>query len=114
MYPHTVRSKYSSSTYAYPLTLLISGDMCTGQEQRAFTFALLADLLVALPTFIKTYRFPETENWKAYGVSAFGFLLAVVAVHEWSYENYAFVVYLFLLNLGIAVLAARRPTVVVE
>ena len=80
----------------------------------AFTFALLADLLVALPTFIKTYRFPETENWKAYGVSAFGFLLAVVAVHEWSYENYAFVVYLFLLNLGIAVLAARRPTVVVE
>jgi hypothetical protein len=80
----------------------------------AFTFALLADLLVALPTFIKTYQFPETENWKAYGVSAFGFLLAVLAVPEWTFDKYAFVVYLFLLNLGIAVLAARRPTVVVE
>ncbi len=80
----------------------------------ALTFALLADFFVALPTFVKTYRFPETENWKAYGVSAFGFLLAVLAVPEWTYGNGAFVVYLFLLNLGIAVLAARRPVAIVE
>jgi hypothetical protein len=80
----------------------------------ALTFALLADLLVALPTFIKTWQFPETENWKAYGVSAVGFLLAVAAVQKWTYENYAFVVYLFLLNAGIAVLAARRPAAVVD
>ncbi len=80
----------------------------------AFTFSLLADFLVALPTVIKSYRFPETENWKAYGVSAFGFLLAVAAVHEWRYENYAFVVYLFLLNLVLAVFAARRPAAEVE
>ena len=80
----------------------------------AFTFALLADLLVALPTITKTYQFPETENWRAYGVSAFGFLLAVLAVQEWTYENYAFVVYLFLLNLSIAVLAGRRRGAVVE
>ena len=75
----------------------------------AYSFALLADLLVAIPTLLKAYRFPETENWKAYGVSAFGFFLAVLAVRVWTYENYAFVVYLFLLNLAIAVLAARRP-----
>ncbi len=80
----------------------------------AYTFSLLADLLVALPTILKTYRYPETENWKAYSVSAFGFLLAVLAVHVWTYEHYAFVVYLFLLNLGIAVLAARRPAAVTE
>jgi hypothetical protein len=80
----------------------------------AFTFSLLADLLVALPTIIKTYQYPETENWQAYAVSAFGFLLAMLAVPEWTYANSAFVVYLFLLNLSIAVLAARRPAVVVE
>lgn len=86
----------------------------TNTPNIAFTFALIADLLVALPTILKTYQFPETESWKAYGVSAFGFLLAVLAVHEWTYEHYAFVVYLFLLNLGIAVLAARRPAAAVE
>jgi hypothetical protein len=80
----------------------------------AFTFALLADLLVALPTLIKTYQFPETESWEAYAVSAFGFLLAVLAVPEWTYDNCAFVVYLFLLNLGLAVLASRRPAAVVD
>jgi hypothetical protein len=80
----------------------------------AFTFSLLADILVALPTVIKTYQFPETENWKAYAVSAVGFLLAVLAVPEWTYANSAFVLYLFLLNLGLAVLAARRPVAVVE
>jgi hypothetical protein len=80
----------------------------------AFTFALLADLIVALPTIVKTFQFPETENWKAYGISAIGFLLAVLAVPEWTYDNGAFVVYLFLLNLSIAVLAARRSAVVIE
>ena len=75
----------------------------------ALVFALLADLLVALPTVLKAYRFPQTENWKAYGVSAVGFLVAVMAVHEWLFEHFAFVVYLFLVNLGMAVLAARRP-----
>jgi hypothetical protein len=79
----------------------------------AFTFSLLADILVALPTVIKTYQFPETENWKAYAVSAVGFLLAVLAVPEWTYANSAFVLYLFLLNLGLAVLASRRPAAVV-
>lgn len=86
----------------------------TGIPYIAFTFSLLADLLVAMPTIIKTYRFPETENWKAYAVSALGFLLAILAVPEWSYENSAFVVYLFLLNLSIAALAARRSAIVVE
>jgi len=75
----------------------------------ALTCALLADFLVALPTLIKAYRFPETENGKAYGVSAFGFLLAVLAVPEWTYRNAAFVIYLFLLNLCLAVIAVRRP-----
>ncbi len=86
----------------------------TGVPDIAFTFSLLADFLVALPTIMKTYQFPETENWQAYAVSAFGFLLAVLAVPEWTYDNSAFVVYLFLLNLSIAVFAARRPAVVVE
>jgi hypothetical protein len=79
----------------------------------ALTFALLADLLVALPTVIKTYQYPKTENWIAYGVSAIGFLLAVLAVHEWTYQNYAFVVYLLLLNASLAVLAARRSAAAV-
>jgi hypothetical protein len=80
----------------------------------AFTFSLLADFLVALPTIIKTYQRPETENWKAYAVSAVGFLFAMLAVPDWTYANSAFVAYLFLLNLSIAVLAARRPVVVAE
>jgi hypothetical protein len=80
----------------------------------AFTFALLADIFVSLPTLIKTYQFPETESWKAYGASTFGFLLAVLAVPEWTYDKYSFVVYLFLLNLCLAVLAIRRPAVAVE
>jgi hypothetical protein len=80
----------------------------------ALTFSVLADLFVALPTFAKAYRFPETESWLSYGVSALGFLLAVLAIHEWTYEHYAFVVYLFVLNLGLAVLSVRRPVPVVE
>jgi hypothetical protein len=108
------RTRRSDYWFAGGGFLSVIAWMVTKIPDIAYTFALLADLLVALPTVIKTYQFPETENWKAYGVSAFGFLIAVLAIPAWTYDTSAFVIYLFLVNLGLALLAARRPTVILE
>ncbi len=80
----------------------------TDNANLALTFALLADLAVALPTVIKSYQFPDTEDWRAYMLSAAGFLIAILAVQEWLYENYIFVLYLFLINFLLAILALRK------
>lgn len=80
----------------------------TDNPNLALTFALLADLAAAIPTVIKSYKYPETESWFAYGLSAFGFGIAILAINTWTYESSAFVTYLFVINLVPALLAARK------
>jgi hypothetical protein len=76
----------------------------------AILFALVADLLAGLPTLLKAYRHPQTESWIAYAISTFGFGLGVLAVHSFTFENYAFISYLFVLNGVLAILASRRSS----
>jgi hypothetical protein len=80
----------------------------TDDPNLAILFALVADLLAGLPTVIKSYRHPETESWIAYAISTLGFGMGVLAIQTFTFENYAFVGYLFLLNGLLALLASRR------
>ncbi len=76
----------------------------TDNANYALTFAILADLAVALPTIIKSYTTPESESPVAYGISALGFLVATLAIQEWNYESAAFIVYLVFINSMITLL----------
>jgi energy-converting hydrogenase Eha subunit A len=80
----------------------------TSNPNIAILFSLIADLLAGLPTLIKAYRHPETESWIAYAISTFGFGLGVLAIPSYTFENYAFIGYLFALNCTLAVLASRK------
>lgn len=84
----------------------------TKEANVALAFALIADLAVALPTIFKAYRFPETESWVAYALSAVGFGIACLSINIWTFENYAFILYLFFTNLLVAALAVRKSSVV--
>lgn len=56
----------------------------------AILFAILADGLAAIPTLIKSYRFPETENLDSYlcaGISAF---IAFLTIKHWDFAIFAF------------------------
>jgi len=79
----------------------------TDDPNLAILFALLADFLAGVPTFLKAYRYPETESWVAYAISTVGFGIAVLAIPSVSFENVAFVVYLFAMNALLAVVASR-------
>jgi hypothetical protein len=74
----------------------------------AIVFALLAALAAGIPTIIKVYQYPDSESWGAYAVSTLGFSLALLAVSVWTFENYAFVSYLLLANLLLALLSLPR------
>lgn len=86
--------------------------MLTNEPNLAILFAILADLAAGLPTIIKSYKYPGSESWGAYALSALGFAIAVASVHIWTFEYYGFVAYLFAINLLLAILALRRqPTI---
>ncbi len=80
----------------------------TSNANLAILFALLADLFAAIPTIIKCYTDPETESWIAYGISSFGFGLGVLSIHGFSFKNAAFIIYLFVVNGLMAILASRK------
>lgn len=83
----------------------------TKNANLAIVFSIIADFLAGLPTLIKAYHHPESESWIAYGISALGFIIGILAIHAFSFANYAFVVYLFLMDGALAVLALRRKSV---
>jgi hypothetical protein len=80
----------------------------TSDPNLAIVFALVADLLAGVPTFIKAFRQPETESWIAYAISAVGFGLGILAIHDFSFESSAFAIYLFLMNAVLAIFAGRK------
>jgi hypothetical protein len=82
----------------------------TDNANIAILFALVADLLAGVPTLIKAYKHPETESWIAYAISTFGFGVSILAIQSYTFENAAFVIYLFLMNALLAIFSIRKPT----
>jgi hypothetical protein len=81
----------------------------TNDPNLAIGFSILADFVAGLPTLIKCYRHPETESWRAYALSAGGFAISLSAVHVVTFQNVAFVAYVFLYNGLMAIGAVRTP-----
>ena len=80
----------------------------TDDPNLAILFSLGADVLAAVPTLLKAYRHPQTESWIAYAISTVGFGISILAIPSFTFENAAFVGYIFLLNGLLAVLGTRR------
>lgn len=70
--------------------------LATGTGVIAIVFAILADFLAALPTIIKSYHFPETEDWTLYFFQTISALIALLVIRDWSVQTVAFPLYLFL------------------
>ena len=86
----------------------------TDRPNTAIFLLIFADLLAGLPTFIKAYHQPETESWIAYAISAIGFGVGILAIPAYTFENYAFICYVFALNGTLALLASRKQPQVVQ
>ena len=84
----------------------------TKNPNLAIVFSIFADLCAALPTLKKSCTHPESESWKAYALSVAGFGLGLATITEWTFQNYAFISYLFGINALLAlVVLVRRQTI---
>ena len=64
-------------------------------------FAILSDFLAAIPTVIKSWKFPETESYSIYIVGMLVNLLGLLTIKNWIFPIYSFSVYIILINLVI-------------
>jgi len=65
----------------------------------AIFFSILADGIAGVPTIIKSYFFPETENYQVFLGGAISALLTLLTIQVWTFAHYAFPVYIFLICL---------------
>jgi len=65
----------------------------------AIAFSIVADGLAALPTIVKVYRYPETENGLLYLGGFISALLTLLTIPSWTFAYYGFNLYLVVVTL---------------
>jgi hypothetical protein len=74
----------------------------------AIFFAILADLLAAIPTVIKSYKEPETENHMVYTMGVLNAIIALLVIKTWSFQYWGFQLYLLFMNSVLALLVIYK------
>lgn len=69
----------------------------TKEPNIAILFSILADGLAGIPTVVKAYVAPETENYHAFLASAIASGLTLLTITEWTFAHYGFPLYIFLI-----------------
>jgi hypothetical protein len=90
------------------LALLLWG--ITREPTIAIVFAILSDASAAIPTFAKSWTHPETETVAPYSTGIFNALTGFAAIPKWTFSQYAFPLYLVLINSSLVVILIRRKT----
>jgi len=62
-------------------------------------FAILSDFWAFIPTYIKGWKFPETETSTVYLSGIFNNILGLLIIKNWSFTIYSFSVYLIIANI---------------
>jgi hypothetical protein len=88
------------------LALILWG--ITKQPGIAIIFAILSDLFAAIPTFIKCWKYPETETTVAYSTGLFSAFTSFGAVRIWGFAELAFPIYLIFVNSSLILAIIRK------
>jgi hypothetical protein len=73
--------------------------MITREGNLAIAFGISADALAAVPTVVKSYKEPESENGRMFLYSAISALITLLTVDVWNFANYAFPLYILTICL---------------
>lgn len=71
-------------------------------------FAILADGLAAVPTLVKSWKFPETETALGYLPGILNNTIALLIIDKWDFSIYSFSIYFILINLMIVLSIYRK------
>ncbi len=69
----------------------------TGEGNIAIFFSILADGFAAIPTIVKSYFKPESENSLVYLFSMINAGIALLTIKIWNFAHWGFPIYIFIL-----------------
>jgi hypothetical protein len=86
----------------------------SGSGTIAILLAIAADCISGVPTFVKSYTKPETENWHVFACSAVSAGITLLTIDTWNFANYGFAAYVFTICVLLVVLISFKPGLAIE
>lgn len=74
----------------------------------AILFSVLADGAAGIPTIVKAFQIPESENYQIYMFSAINAAITILAIKTWNFAHFGFPLYILLLCLLMIILVKFR------
>ena len=65
----------------------------------AIAFSIFADLMAGIPTLVKSYKYPETENWIEFMSSFISSIILMFTLKIWRFEYFGFPLYIIFYDL---------------
>ena len=65
----------------------------------AIFFAILGDIFAAVPTIVKSYHYPETENHWPYSTALIASIITLLTIDIWNFAHYGFPIYILIINI---------------
>ncbi|MGH7246196.1 MAG: hypothetical protein ACREGI_04665 [Candidatus Levyibacteriota bacterium] len=88
----------------------ILGWILTHNGNFAIGFSILADGLASLPTVIKSYKFPETEDYKIFLFAGLSAIITLLTLKIWSFAYFGFPLYILTLSIILVYLLKFKAT----
>lgn len=79
-----------------------------GQSSLAVLFAVAADAVAALPTMVKAWRHPDSENILFYVLVGLGATITLLTISSWEPQSWAFAAYQIVICAFLSVAVATR------
>ena len=80
----------------------------TGSGKLAIALSIVSDMLAALPTLVKSYRYPQSENPLFFALFMAGAGITLLTIPHWTVESSAFAIYVFVLYALLFTFAQSR------
>ncbi len=74
----------------------------------SLVFAICADFFAAIPTIVKSWKFPETETGGVYIVAALTNVFGLLIIKNWIFPIYSYGIYFVLMNLLVVFCVYRK------
>lgn len=78
--------------------------LTTGDGILAIIFAIVADGLAAVPTLVKAYKEPKSENWHAFLLGAISAGITLLTIDNWDFAHVGFPAYIFAVCIALFIL----------
>lgn len=75
----------------------------------ALILSIVADAVACIPTLIKSWYHPETEEYKAYLFVAVSAFITLLTIKTWTFFNYGFPLWIFLIALVFVLFIKFKP-----